>query len=290
MRRHPILALLAAWALLATAACGDDDARSPKPFFRDLPAHVHISHRGGAGLFPENTLYAFQHATSEYQTDMLEMDLVISSDDNIMVSHDKTVDRTTDATGNINDMTLAELKALDAAYRFDPDGDSSYPLRGQGIQMATLEEIFQALPNQHYLLEIKDTENEYEQELHDLIVQYDMRDRVIFGSFIDSALDRMLAIDPDIATYYPTAAATCFVTAANDGDDPMVECDKHYDALSLPEGGIFPELISFAHANGIAVWAWTIDDPGFMQSLFDMGVDGIITNRPDLLRQVIDGL
>lgn len=290
MKPHRTLVLLSVVSLLGAWACGDDDAPQHKPFFRDLPAHVHISHRGGADLFPENTLYAFQHATSEYQTDMLEMDLVLSADDHIMVSHDKTVDRTTDATGNIHDMTLAELKSLDAAYQFDPDGDQSYPLRGQGIQLATLEEIFQALPNQHYLLEIKDTENEYEQELYDLIVQYDMHDRVIFGSFIDSALDRMLAIDPDLATYYPTGGATCFVTAVSDGADPMVECDKRYDALSLPEGGISPDLVTVAHANGIAVWAWTIDDAGFMQTLFDMGVDGIITNRPDLLRQVIDGL
>ncbi len=280
-----IFGLTSVWS-----ACGDDDGTQAKPFFRTLPTYSSIAHRGGAGLYPEETLYAYEHAVADDHTDMLEIDLHLTSDGYIVLSHDDDVARTTDGTGLIIDLSLSELKALDAAYWFDPDDDQTYPLRGQGIQIATLEELFQEFPDQHYLLEIKDTDNEYEQDLYDLIVLYDMQDQVIFGSFIDESTERMRAIAPDLALYYPTTAATCFVVAVGDGDDPMTECTKHYDALSLPEGGISPELVDIAHANGIAVWVWTIDDRSFMEQLFDMGVDGIISDRPDILREVIDAL
>lgn len=286
-----LLATLAPLALLV-AGCGDDDSgpAPAKPYFQALPPPVHLSHRGGAGLYPESTIYALERALSEWDTDVLEIDLVMSSDGHIVVIHDLTVDRTTDGTGLVSEKTLAELQALDAAYWFDPDEDGSYPLRGQGITIPTLEEVFTAFPDAYYNLEIKDPDAEYEEDLRDVVVAHGLRDRVCWGSSNDDSAERLRALDPEVAIYYPMQAATCFAFAVLDGNDPMVACPRHYDALNLPEGGSTAEVIAAAHANGIAVYTWTIDDQARMEALFALGVDGIITDRPDVLRAVIDAL
>lgn len=289
--RISILIALGIALVLSPAACGDDDAGEPsKPYFQALPAPVHLSHRGGAALYPESTLYALEHALSEWDTDVLEIDLVLSADGHIMVIHDEEVDRTTDGTGLVGDLTLAELKTLNAAYWFDPDGDESYPMRTAGLTIPTLEEVFTAFPDAYYNLEIKDAAAEYEEALHALVLAHGLRDQVCWGSSNDDSAERLRALDPDIAIYYPMEAATCFVLAVNDGNNPMTQCPRHYDALNLPEGGSTAEVIAAAHSNGIAVYTWTIDDQPRMVALFALGVDGIITDRPDILRGVIDSL
>ncbi|MDY0001276.1 MAG: glycerophosphodiester phosphodiesterase [Polyangia bacterium] len=277
--------------VFGTSACGDNDSGEPsKPYFEALPPPVHLSHRGGAGLYPESTLYALERALSEWDTDVLEIDLVLSADGHLMVIHDESVERTTDGSGMVGEKTLAELKALDAAFWFDPDGDESFPLRGEGLTIPTLEEVFTAFPDAYYNLEIKDADSEYEEDLHAVVLQFGMREKVCWGSSNDDSAERLRALDPDIAIYYPMQAATCFVLAVNDSNDPMTQCPRHYDALNLPEGGSTAEVIAAAHANGIAVYTWTIDDQPRMEALFALGVDGIITDRPDILRTVIDSL
>ncbi len=282
--------LCMALSLMFLGGCGDDDGVDQKPFFEALPAPVHLSHRGGAGIYPESTLYAFDMAVNTDHTDVLEIDLVLSADGHMIVTHDLEVDHTTDGSGLVNDMTLAELKTLDAAYWFDPDGDQSYPERGQGHTMPTLDETFEAFPTTYYNLEIKDADSEYEADLYALVQQYNLEDRVLWGSANSDSSERLRALAPHIAMYYHTAAATCFVTQVALEGDPATDCTDHYDALNLPGGGITVELVEAAHSLGIAVYAWTIDAPDEMELLFGYGVDGIITDRPDLLRQVIDAM
>jgi len=277
--------------VVLVGGCGDDDGGTDqKPFFEALPPPVHISHRGGAGIYPESTLYAFGQAVEVDNTDVLEIDLVLSADGHIMVTHDLEVDFTTDGSGLVNDLTLAEIQALDAAYWFDPDGDQTYPERGMGHTMPTLDETFEAFPQMYYNLEIKDAASEYEADLYAMVQQYDLEDRVLWGSSNSDSSERLRALAPHIAMYYHTAAATCFVTQVTFGGDPATECTDHYDALNLPGGGITVEVVEAAHAMGIAVYAWTIDLQEDMELLFSYGVDGIITDRPDVLRQVIDAL
>ncbi len=276
---------------LLVSGCGDDDGGSDvKPFFEALPGPVHISHRGGAGIYPESTLYAFQQAVEVDHTDVLEIDLVLSADGHMMVIHDLEVDGTTDGTGLVNDLTLAEIQALDAGYWFDPDGDQSYPERGQGHTIPTLDETFAAFPDLYYNLEIKDADSEYEADLYALVQQYNLEEKVLWGSAISSSSDRLRALAPHIAMYYHTAAATCFVSELTFGNDPATACTEHYDALNLPGGGITQEVVDAAHSMDIAVYAWTVDLREDMELLFSYGVDGIITDRPDILRQVIDAM
>src|SRR5512147_1024722 len=101
-----------------------------------------IAHQGGDGIFPGDTLYAYEHAVA-LGADVLEMDAHITKDGEIVLMHDEKVDRTTDGTGLIEDLTLAELKKLDAAYKWSNDNGKTFPFRGQGIQVPTLRELFE---------------------------------------------------------------------------------------------------------------------------------------------------
>jgi glycerophosphoryl diester phosphodiesterase len=280
-------------ALALSSACGDDDngpAPEVKPYIQTLPPPVHISHRGGADVAPENTLYAFDVAITQYRTDVLEIDLHPTSDGEIVILHDETVDRTTDATGLVREMTLAEVKTLDAAYKFDPDGDGTYPLRGQSITIPTLAEAFEAHPQMHFNLEIKEWDTvQIESTVVELVQAYGMEELVCWGSSNDGSAERLKALLPEVCIYYPILAASCFGLAVINGDDPMEGCDR-YDALNIPESAATLDLIAAAHENAIPLYVWTVDDRTIMEMLFADGVDGIMTDRPDILRDVIDNL
>src|SRR5690554_1995342 len=118
---------------------------------------LNIAHRGGGLLRPETTLPAFEHALA-VGADVLEFDLHASADGVIVAMHDDTVDRTTEGSGAIKDRSFAELRMLDAGYRFTTDDGQTYPYRGAGIQIPTLEEILLGFPDRYYLMEIKQSE------------------------------------------------------------------------------------------------------------------------------------
>src|SRR5690606_12685783 len=106
-------------------------------------------------LYPENTLHAFTRAHGLWHADMLELDVRATADGHCVVIHDPTVDRTTNATGDVASMTLAELKQLDAAHHFTRDGGRTFPLRGQGITVSTIDEVLHALPDMPITIEVK---------------------------------------------------------------------------------------------------------------------------------------
>ncbi len=121
-----------------------------------------IAHQGGDGVWPGDTMFAFEKAV-EIGSDVLEKDAHITKDGQIVLMHDEEVDRTTDGTGLIEELTLDEIKNLDAAYDWTIDDGKTFPYRGQGIQVPTLDEVFQRFPNMRYVIEIKQTQNPIDQ-------------------------------------------------------------------------------------------------------------------------------
>src|SRR4051812_14595546 len=106
-----------------------------------------VAHRGGSGLKPENTLAAFLDADGLWNADMIELDVRVTADGHCVVIHDAVVDRTTNGTGPVASMTLDELQSLDAGHQFTPDRGATFPFRGQGIRVPTIQEVFAALPS-----------------------------------------------------------------------------------------------------------------------------------------------
>ena len=261
------------------------------------PAHLYyegatrplvIAHQGGNDIWPGNTLYAFEKAV-EIGADVLEMDAHITKDGYIVLMHDETVDDTTDGSGLIEEMTLDELKQLDAAYDWSDDGGQTYPYRGLGIQVPTLDELFEKFPHMRYLIEIKLTENPIDQPLCDLIREHNMQNKVMVASFHDEAMQNFRETCPEVATSASRGEVTRFVLPGKLLLSGFVVPEYQSiqppfdpkDSFNIP---IMTErFVREAHAKNIAVEPWTVDDPELMKKYIEWGVDGIITDRPDLM-------
>lgn len=266
-------------------------------FIEPLPAHPFwgnpaprvIAHRGGRGLWPENTLYAFKHAAA-LGVDVLEMDLRRTSDGEIVVLHDDTVDRTTDGQGPVDSYTLAKLKQLDAGYRFTPDDGASYPFRGQGISIPVLREVLQALPDARLNLEMKPGDPGMAAPLCELIAANGAQRRVAIASIDQAAMDAFRAACPGVATAATKDEVVSFVRLSKlyvpALHRPVAQVlqvpDRLGDFELLTEG-----FLRDATAFNLKVEVWTVNEPQDMQRLLAMNVDGIMTDFPDRLLKLL---
>ena len=223
----------------------------------------------------------------------------------LVVGHDPTVDRTTNGTGEIAHLTLAELRTLDNAYWWAPGADVSpgldpdrYPFRGRAPEdhrfgIATLEEVLEACVDVVLNLDIKRTAPDvepYEESLARMLRRFGRQDDVIVASFLDAATDAFSSFAPEIPTSAGTGAVAGFYQAVRSGTEP--EPMRHV-ALQVPAtfGGVplvDGAFVDAAHRAGLAVHVWTIEEEAEMESLCDLGVDGIITDRPSALVAVLD--
>jgi len=251
-----------------------------------------VAHQGGDGVWPGDTMYAFEKAV-EIGADVLEMDAHITKDGQIVLMHDEAVDRTTDGTGLIEDLTLAEIKQLDAAYKWSNDDGKTFPFRGQGIQVPTLNELFKKFPDTRYLIEIKLTENPIDRPFCNLIREYNMQAKVIVASFHDEAMAIFRETCPEVATSASRTEVRNFVLLGKVFLSGFVvpryqSIQPPYDpSESLGITIITERFIREAHAKNIKVEPWTVNDPELMKQYIEWGVDGIITDRPDLMIEVL---
>jgi glycerophosphoryl diester phosphodiesterase len=255
----------------------------------ERPAVMVIAHQGGNHLWPDNTLFAFQNA-ADLGADVLEMDLHITSDDVLVIIHDETVDRTTDGSGEVEQMTLAEIKALDAAYRWTRDDGATYPHRGQGINVPTLEEVFRAFPGQRMTIEIKKTEHSMAAPFCAMIRKYNMQERVLVASFHDERMAEFRAECPEVATSSARQETTIFVLLSKVWLGGLFSPEFHSLQVPKESSGITvmtPGFVQAAHARNLKVEPWTINDPQQMKLYLEWGVDGMITDRPDLLLEIL---
>jgi glycerophosphoryl diester phosphodiesterase len=248
-----------------------------------------MAHRGGKGLWPENTLYAFERAV-DLGVHVLEMDIHSTADGVLVVIHDDTVDRTTDGRGPVQGMGLAELKTLDAGYMWSSDDGQTFPYRGQGIAVPTLEEVFAALPATPMNIEIKPAEPAVAVPLCQLIRDHGMQDRVLVASFHEQAIQAFRDECPEVATTASQNQVVALFVLAQAFLDLIYS--PAIQAVQVPEyrGNLHvltPQFIDAAHRRHLEVHAWTINDVEGMQRLLDLGVDGIITDYPDRLMELL---
>jgi glycerophosphoryl diester phosphodiesterase len=272
-------------------------SRKQAPVFPELPRPLLFAHQGGEHLAPTNTLAAFDKADEIGGSDFFDVDVHMTRDGHLVGLHDATVDRTTDGHGRIDSLTLAEAQKLDAGYHFlDLDGQHSY--RGQGVKILALEELFRAYGEKYYLhFEIKDTypqggPSQIEQKLWELIQAYHMEKRVIVASFQQGIVDRfkrlaggqvvMGAGSAEIAQF--VLAHKLRLPAFYRRKSNVLEIPTRSSGFNLKDR----RLIDGAHRLGMEVYYWTIDDPAEMRELLALGADGLFTNRPDLLKSILE--
>jgi glycerophosphoryl diester phosphodiesterase len=260
------------------------------PYYsEDLLYPLVIAHQGGDGLWPGDTMFAFEHA-AVLGADVLEMDLHITRDGVLVINHDETVDRTTDGTGEIEKMTLVEIKALDAGYDWSEDGGDTFPYRGMGITIPTLEEVFQAFPDYHMTIEIKKTEGSMAVPFCDMIRAYNMQDKILVASFHDERMAEFRQACPEVATSSAQQETTVFVLMSKVFLGRLFS--PSFVSLQVPEKSsgitvITGQFVRAAHERNLRVEPWTIDDPEQMKLYIEWGVDGIITDRPDVMLEVL---
>ncbi|MGH8871592.1 MAG: glycerophosphodiester phosphodiesterase [Acidimicrobiia bacterium] len=246
---------------------------------------IAIAHRGSRLLWPENTMEAFSGAVS-LGFRHLETDLHLTSDGVLVCLHDHTVDRTTDGSGPVSDLTFDELALLDAGYRHL--GVEGHLFRGRGLRVPSLEEALLAFPDVSFVVDLKT--DDLVGPLSQLIERLDLHDRLIVGSFADHRLEEFrVASGGRVATSTGAALSRSWVFSSKIGRG--VECEA--TALQLPRRSrglavVDRRLVNTAHARGLQVHVWTVNDPAEMIELLDLGVDGIITDRPDLLKEVLE--
>ena len=278
--------------LLATAAILRITSKSAPvhPYYAaDLNYPLVIAHQGGDGIWPGDTMFAFQNAAN-LGVDVLEMDVHITKDNVLVLMHDETVDRTTNGTGEIESMTLAQIKQLDAGHDWTPDEGATFPFRGQGVSVPTMEEVFTSFPEMRMTIEIKKTTTSMAKPFCELIREYNMQDKVLIASFHDERLKEFREECPEVATSSAKNETTAFVLLTK----PFLGSfySPKFFSLQVPEetGGITvmtPAFVNAAHERNLAVEPWTINDKETMQKLIQWGVDGIITDRPDLMLEIL---
>ena len=263
-----------------------------RPYYANFQPPLVIAHQGGDGIWPGDTMYAFEKAV-EIGADVLEMDAHITKDGHIVLMHDEDVDRTTDGTGTIEDLTLSALKELDAAYQWSKDDGKTFPSRGQGIQVPTLEELFEKFPQLRYVIEIKLTQNPIDQPLCDLIRKHKMQNKALIASFHDEVMQNFRAACPEVATSASRTEVRNFVLLdkvfLNGFIAPQYQSiQPPYDPKESMNIPIMTErFIRQAHTKNVKVEPWTVDDPELMRQYIEWGVDGIMTDRPDLMIEVL---
>lgn len=246
-----------------------------------------FAHRGGAKLAPENTLVAFEQGVS-FGADCLELDIQMTSDGEVVVIHDPTVNRTTNGRGPVASYTLDQLRHLDAGYRFTGDDGQTYPFRGRGITIPTLGEVLERFPTLRINIDLKASDPTRERRLWDLIQEHEAQDRVLVASG---------DMHPPIARFRLLSGGRIATSASNVEVRNFVlsmlfrtagRLRPAYDALQVPETYhglriVSPAMLTIARRFDLDVHVWTIDEPGQMRRLLGWGVDGVMSDRPDLL-------
>ncbi len=261
------------------------------PFFDQSNGRVEvIAHRGGHGLWPENTIYGFQQAIA-LGIDILEMDIRSTKDSVLVILHDSGVDRTTNGKGQVRDFTLKELKILDAGYTWTKDNGQTYPYRDKNITIPTLAEVFTTLPNTRMIIEIKQTEPDITTAFGNLIRQHNMTNNVLVACFDSSVLRTFREQFPEIATSAGLTEGLAFYALSRLGLSAAY-C-PNTQALQIPQKlGPFntthPAFLNAARNHNLKIHYWTVNDPQTMQTLINLDVDGIITIYPDRLIQLLE--
>lgn len=257
--------------------------RPGHPYLAGAP--LFIAHRGGAGLAPENTLAAFRQAVERWEVDMLELDVRATRDGRIVVLHDERVDRTCDGTGAVQTLLWDELKELDAGYRFvDAAGDPSF--RGRGVGIPLFETVLESFPRLRLNVDVKSPDAA--RGLVAIIRRHGAERRVLVAG---ERRSHRAAARGYVGPWGASRAQIRRFFALHrlpGGGLYTPSCD----ALQVPEvwNGlqvVTPRFVREAHSRNIPVHVWTVDDPETMRRLLSWGVDGVQTDRPDILARIL---
>jgi glycerophosphoryl diester phosphodiesterase len=247
-------------------------------------------HRGGAAVVPEDTILGFQEGL-KYGDAVIECDVHSTLDGELVVMHDETVDRTTDGTGRINELSYAEIQRLDAGFRFTPDG-TTFPWRGKGVTVPTLDQIYAEFPDRPVNIEIKKGDRPgIEERVAAAIEAAGAQSRTLVVSQSRTTIERFREVsDHKVATASSKLELLGYwllsllhLTWLIDPPFQALQPPENYKGIPI----VTRNFVRAAHRQNLRVDVWTIDDEADMRRLLGYGVDGIMTDRPDILARIL---
>jgi len=260
------------------------------PFFL-LPRPSVFGHRGASGERPENTLPAFERALAQ-GADILEMDVHRTRDGEVVVLHDADVARTTDGTGNVAALSWSELAELDAGFRFTDAGGGT-PFRGAGIRVPRLVDLLAHFPSARFNIELKRCDPLLVASVLELLRDAGREELSLLAAEGDDTMRLLRDAVRERASRVAVGASVGdvlgFIRAALAGGVPPAgPMALQVPAEFLGRPLVTPELVAFAHAHGVQIHVWTINDECEMRRLIALGVDGVMSDFPGRLRAVVD--
>lgn len=243
---------------------------------------IAAAHRGSRELWPENTMPAFQGAVDLGFT-WIETDLHLTSDGVLMTFHDDTLDRCTDQSGQIGERSRSELQSVNAGYDFSIGGD--YPYRDERVSIPTLEEVVTSFPDVNFILDMKAPG--LERHLVEFILRHSLQDRVIVGAFNDGRIRIFRQLTGGRVATSSGPLETIKVRAKSWARRPAkTRADAFQVPVKMGIRVVDAAFVTAAHKADKHVHVWTINERAEMERLLDLGVDGLITDRPDTLAEV----
>lgn len=264
-----------------------------------------MAHRGDSANVPENTYRAFKEAY-ELGVDVIETDVWMTKDGEFVFHHDRKVNRTTNGSGKVSEYTLEEIQQLDAGYNFT-DNEGNHVFRGKGYRICNVDEILSEFDDIRFNMDIKPKDKRAPKLLAERLDQLDAVDRVQVGSFHQKQIKRFRKYSdaPTSAGPFETLRfhlhAKKYARAKKKNSEHKKSNQAYYFggrlpyvSLTVPESlgpikVVNPTSIEFAHEMKIAVFVWTINEKERMKKLLDWGVDGLFTDNPkrmlDILRE-----
>lgn len=247
-----------------------------------------FAHRGGCALGPENTIAAFDRGL-DTGADGLELDVRLSADGIVVVCHDETLERTTNASGPVAARTAAELSQVDAGYHFT-EAPGRHPFRGQGVGVPTLRDVFNRYPGIPIIVEMKPDSEEMGLALAAEVVAADAVDRVCAAGYGSRSLAAVRGVLPGMASSASQMEVRLALYRSWAG---WPAGHAKYGGYQVPEFAgrlrvVSRRFIRHAHRAGLEVHVWTIDDADDMTRLLGWGANALISNRPDLAVAIRD--
>jgi glycerophosphoryl diester phosphodiesterase len=247
---------------------------------------IRFAHRGSRLLWPENTWRAFDGAIEELGYSYVETDIRITRDHIVVVFHDETLERTTNGVGKVSDWDWEDLRHLDAGYRFSPDGES-FPSRGTGVTISRLDDTFERYPDTCFNIDLKAPRSEW--AVAEVIARTRASEQALVGSFNDRRIARFRRITKgSVATAAGPSASVAMYAASRLGRTIRRGVDAYQLPMKIRGGAVDEKLVDAVHDSGAHLHVWTVNEPEPMAELLDLGVDGIVTDRPDVLNEVLE--
>jgi glycerophosphoryl diester phosphodiesterase len=243
-----------------------------------------VAHRGGAALAPENTVAAFQQAKA-LGVDVLEMDLRFTADGAVVLMHDAPVDRTTDGTGRVDEMTFARLQRLDAGYHF-VDESGAHSFRGIGLTVPSFREVLLRFSDMRLNVEMKEFSPDQARHLCALLRRHDTLERVLVSAFPHPPMAAFREACPEVATGATRREVIAFYFLNRLGLGSLFRSSAVTLQPPLRFRGreiVTPGVLHGARASHRPVQVWTVNDEADLKRLLEMDVQAILTDRPDRL-------